>query len=125
MTDDATERSRVSLQLPGRFQPRRYLIGHSELEIRSVPGSNRLISLRFFGVLGVKLTSGYDFLTVRDADERLRSEVLDFTGVAGRPAAAKVRVFALSGGSFVACRSLVAREYANADDADGTLILRS
>lgn len=125
MADDLAGSSRVFLELPGRFQPRRYVIGHSELEIRSVPGSHRMIRLRFFGVLGVKLRSGYDSLTVHDAGEPLRSDVLAFTGVAGRPSAPRVRVLALSQDSFVACLSLVAREYTGPDDTDGTLILRT
>ncbi|MEV6306628.1 hypothetical protein AB0M02_45030 [Actinoplanes sp. NPDC051861] len=113
------------MELPGRFRPRRYVIGHSELEIRSGYGSDRVTSLMFFGVLGVKLKSGYDSLTVTDADEPLRSEVLSYIGVAGRSSARRVRVFALSEHSFVACFTLVIREYANADDTDGKLIYRS
>lgn len=125
MSDDSAGSSRTALELPGRFQPRRYVIGHSELEIRSVAGSGRVTSLRFFGVLGVKLKSGYHSLTVTDAEEPLRSEVLSFTGMAGRSSARKVRVFVLSEESFVACLSLVVREYANADDTDGKLIYQS
>jgi hypothetical protein len=90
-----------------------------------VSSSGLVTSLKFFGVRGVKLKSGYDSLTVTDADERLRSEVLAFTGVAGRSWAPKFRVFALSEESFVACHSLVVREYANADDTTGKLIYQS
>lgn len=125
MTDDYRGGSRPLLELPGRFQPRRYVIGHSELEIRSVPASSRVTSLTFFGVLGVKLKSGYDSLTVADADEPLRSEVLSFVGMAGRSSARRVRVFALAEGSFVAGFSLVVREYAHADDRDGRVIYKS
>ncbi|PWK40812.1 hypothetical protein BC793_11841 [Actinoplanes xinjiangensis] len=111
--------------LPGRFQPRRYVIGHSELEIRGPAGSGRVTSLRFFGVLGVKLKSEYDSLTVAEADQSLRSEVLSFAGVAGRSWARKVRVFVLSEESFVACLSLVVRELVDADAPEGKLIYKS
>ncbi|GLW33334.1 hypothetical protein [Actinoplanes regularis] len=125
MNDDSPGGAGALLELSGRFQPRRYVIGHSELEIRSVAASGRVTSLRFFGVMAVKLKSGYNSLTVTDADEQLRSEVLSFIGAAGRSSAGKVRVFALSRDSFVACLSLVVSEFANANDTDGELIYQS
>ncbi|MGW5675109.1 hypothetical protein ACWEV4_08485 [Streptomyces sp. NPDC003860] len=90
-----------------KFRPWRYTVGHSELRLRSIDMGSMadFIEVTFHGVLGMKLKTVYQPLTVALAEPAQAEEILRFSDV--REAQySLIRCLALksdSGDGLVAC----------------------
>ncbi len=114
------------------FRPWRYAVSHSELRLRTVDTeAGDLIEAAFFGVVGMKLKSLYQSLTIDYADRAQTAEILRFADIKEK-SAHHVRCLTLhsTGDSgFIACLSFVVRSYPPGRGPDRTdnsaLIARS
>ncbi|WP_212988183.1 hypothetical protein [Actinoplanes auranticolor] len=66
------------------FKPWRYVIGHSDLELRSFGPDGSVTHVTFTGVSAVKLKARYSPLTLDLAVGEEAREILDFSDPAGR-----------------------------------------
>lgn len=118
------------------FRPWRYTVSHSELRLRTVDvEAGDLIEASFFGVVGMKLKSVYQSLTIDHADRAQTAEILEFADIKEK-SAHHVRCLTLrSAGDcgFIACLSFAVRSYPPGVDPDqaadrsdnSTLLFRS
>ena len=101
--------SGLPLAFDRKFRPWRYSVSHSELKLRSVdPASVReFIEVTFYGVIGMKLKTVYQPLTINIAEPAQVEEMLKFSGVR-ESHASRARCLALksdNGDGLVACLS--------------------
>jgi hypothetical protein len=109
MTD--RERAQLPLVFERKFRPWRYGVSHSELSIRSSGGevdgepAADFVDITFHGVVGMKLRSVYQGITLTRAERPAADEMLRFAGVADSSQAHRVQCLTLDpeGDSFVAC----------------------
>lgn len=92
-----------------KFRPWRYSVSHSELKIRSVDSvpSGEVVEVTFYGVVGMKLKTVYQSLTIATAEREQVEEMLKFSEVR-EPYFERVRCLALKsdcGDGLVACLS--------------------
>ncbi len=66
-----------------KFRPWRYVVGHSRLSIRSIDPNSAPdhVEITFFGVLGVRLASVYQTLTIALADKADAEDMFRFSGL--------------------------------------------
>jgi hypothetical protein len=92
-----------------KFRPWRYSVSHSELKLRSVDSvpSGEVVEVTFYGVVGMKLKTVYQSLTIATAEREQFQEMLKFSEVRELHYE-RVRCLALksdSGDGLVACLS--------------------
>ena len=118
---DAPPSAALPVTFDRAFRPWRYAISHSELRLRTVDTqAGDLIEATFFGVVGMKLKSLYQSLTIDYADRAQTAEILQFADIKEKSAhhvhCLTLRSTGDSG--FIACLSFVVRSYPPGSDPD-------
>lgn len=117
-----TPTASLPISFDRKFRPWRYSVSHSELKLRSVdPASvGEFIEVTFYGVVGMKLKTVYQSLTIAIAEPVQVEEMLKFADVR-ESHSSRVRCLALksdSGDGLVACLSYSIWSHPSDSDKD-------